>query len=127
MIAVDTSSLVSFLNGVPGPDVNALRRAIESQILVLPPVVLTEIMSDPQLRRPVHALLKSIPLVGTDPGYWERAGTNRSKLLKMKLKTRVGDALIAQSCIDAKIPLITRDTDFRHFERLCGLEVIWGK
>jgi predicted nucleic acid-binding protein len=35
----------------------------------------------------------------------------------------LGDALIAQSCIDHDVPLITRDTDFRHFAKHCGLKL----
>jgi predicted nucleic acid-binding protein len=39
-------------------------------------------------------------------------------------KARLGDALIAQSCIDAKVPLLTRDRDFRAFARAAGLRLI---
>jgi predicted nucleic acid-binding protein len=31
---------------------------------------------------------------------------------------RLADTLIAQSCIDHHVPLITRDVDFRHFAKL---------
>jgi len=33
----------------------------------------------------------------------------------------LADTLIAQSCIDYRVPLITRDSDFRHFAKYCGL------
>jgi predicted nucleic acid-binding protein len=33
------------------------------------------------------------------------------------------DALIAQCCIDADVPLIARDKDYRHFESWCGLKL----
>ncbi len=55
--------------------------------------------------------------------YWQRAGINRSKLISKKLKARLADTLIAQSCIDHQVPLITRDTDFRHFVKYCGLSL----
>lgn len=32
--------------------------------------------------------------------------------------------LIAQSCIDSKTPLITRDGDFRHFSAYAGLDLL---
>ncbi len=37
------------------------------------------------------------------------------RVLATRRKARLGDALIAQSCIDQSIPLITRDRDFRAF------------
>jgi predicted nucleic acid-binding protein len=37
------------------------------------------------------------------------------------LKARLADTLIAQSCLDHGVPLITHDTDFRHFAALRGL------
>ncbi len=45
----------------------------------------------------------------------------RRKLLTRKLKARLGDALIAQLCIDHGAMLITRDKDFRHFAKLTEL------
>jgi predicted nucleic acid-binding protein len=39
------------------------------------------------------------------------------------LKAKVADALIAQSCIDHDVALITRDRGFRHFAKHCGLRL----
>jgi predicted nucleic acid-binding protein len=38
-------------------------------------------------------------------------------------KAKLADTLIAQSCLDHDVPLITRDGDFRHFVAL-GLRVL---
>jgi predicted nucleic acid-binding protein len=59
-------------------------------------------------------------------GYWERAGALRAQVLAKRLKARLGDALIAQSCIDRGIPLITRDRDFRSFARVANLDLAIG-
>jgi predicted nucleic acid-binding protein len=56
-------------------------------------------------------------------GYWIRAAEARSKLLAHRLRARLPDALIAQSCLDHDLPLITRDRDFRHFVEHCGLRL----
>jgi predicted nucleic acid-binding protein len=40
-----------------------------------------------------------------------------------RLKAKVADTLIAQSCIDHDVALITRDGDFRHFAKHCGLKL----
>ena len=56
-------------------------------------------------------------------GYWERAGRNRRMLIASGLRARTIDSLIAQSCIDANVELVTNDPDFRHFASHCGLKL----
>jgi hypothetical protein len=50
----------------------------------------------------------------------------RAKVLAGRRKARLGDALIAQSCVDHAIPLLTRDRDFRTFAGAAGLNLILG-
>ena len=47
----------------------------------------------------------------------------RRTLLEARLKATVADTLIAQSCIDHRVPLITHDRDFRHFVK-AGLKLL---
>jgi predicted nucleic acid-binding protein len=47
-------------------------------------------------------------------------------VLAKRRKARLGDALIAQSCIDHGIPLLTRDRDFRAFAAAAGLDLAIG-
>jgi predicted nucleic acid-binding protein len=47
-------------------------------------------------------------------------------VLAKRRKARLGDALIAQSCIDGAIPLLTRDRDFRAFVEAARLDLILG-
>ena len=53
-----------------------------------------------------------------------RAGLTRADLLKLKIKPRLADSLIAQFCIDHEIPLHARDTDFRPFAKYFGLQLV---
>ncbi len=124
MIAADTSSMVAFLQGEPGEDADLIQSALDHQQLVLPPVVLAELLSDPALPRPVRTLLAGLPILEIEPGFWVRAGVLRASLLKRKKKARVADALIAQSCLDQSTPLVTRDRDFRHFAAAAGLPLL---
>ena len=124
MIAADTSSLIAFLQGDEGDDTDLIQSALDHQQLALPPVVLTELLSDPALPRPVRTLLAGLPLLDIEPGFWERAGVLRASVLKQKKKARVADALIAQSCLDQSTPLVTRDRDFRHFAAAAGLPLL---
>ena len=124
MIAADTSSMVAFLQGDPGDDVELIQSALDHQQLALPPVVLTELLSDPTLPRAVRSLLTALPILNVEPGFWERAGSLRAAVIAQKKKARVADALIAQSCLDQSSPLVTRDRDFRHFAGAAGLPLV---
>ena len=124
MIAVDTSSMIAFLQGDPGEDVELIQSALDHGQLVLPPVVLTEMLSDPAVPRAVRTLLAGLPILDVEPGFWERAGLLRAGVLKQKKKARVADALIAQSCLDQSTPLVTRDRGFRHFAAAVGLALL---
>ncbi len=124
MIAVDTSSMIAFLQGDSGDDVEVVQSALEHHQLALPPVVLSELWSDPALTRSVRDLLASLPILETEPGFWARAGLLRATILKQRQKARVADALIAQSCLDQSAPLVTRDRDFRHFARAARLPLV---
>jgi len=124
VIALDTSSLVAYLGGAAGDDVEMVATALDHRQAVLPPVVLTEILSDPKLSSDARSALLDLPLLDPMAGYWERAGLLRSAVLSRGRKARVADALIAQSCLDASVPLVTRDRDFRQFARIAGLVLL---
>ncbi len=120
-IAVDTSVLIAFIEGDSGEDVDALRRLLPGGDLVLPPAVLTEALSEPELPPHIRATVLGLPKLEILEDYWVRAADSRARLLSRGLRARLPDALIAQSCIDHRVPLITRDRDFRHFAEHCGL------
>ena len=124
MIALDTNSLVAYLGGAAGDDVEMVAAALNHHQAVLPPVVLTEILSDPKLPSGARSPLLDLPLLELTTGYWKRAGLLRSASLSKGRKARVADALMAQCCLDASVPLVTRDSDFRHFARLAGLVLL---
>jgi len=88
------------------------------------PAVLTEMLSDPHLDPVVAETLSEVPLIEVTSGYWDRAGELRAKVLGKGRKARFGDALIAQSCLDRGIPLITRDSDFRAFAESASLNLV---
>ncbi len=67
MIAVDTSSLIEYLSGGEGADVDAVETALEHKQAALPPVVLSELLSDPALSREVAGVLKELPLLSATP------------------------------------------------------------
>jgi predicted nucleic acid-binding protein len=90
----------------------------------LPPVVLSELLSDPRLPRDVRDVVLRLPLLEILDGYWERAGLLRARLLANGRRARLADTLITQACLDHDVELVTRDADFRHFVRLARLRLV---
>jgi predicted nucleic acid-binding protein len=124
MIAADTSTWIAFLEGSAGEDAQLLDKALEDRQVLMAPVVLTELLSDPKLPLEVAETLSQLPMIEIEAGYWQRAGMLRAKAIAKRRKARLGDALIAQTCIDRGIPLLTRDHDFRAFADAAGLDLI---
>jgi len=79
MIAVDTSTWIGFLQGDGGDDTEVLDRALRDRQVLMVPVVLTEMLSDPKLPSEVSQILSELPLIEPEPGYWRRAGKLRGR------------------------------------------------
>jgi predicted nucleic acid-binding protein len=123
LIAVDSSSFIAYLEGDEGPDVQATGLALEHRQAILPPVVLSELLSDPRVSRTVKQLFEQLPILPIADGYWQRAGLLRARVLQRGRRARLADTLIAQSCLDHDVELVTRDADFRHFADIAGLRL----
>jgi predicted nucleic acid-binding protein len=123
LIALDTSALAWFLGGEGGAHTARIRELLRDGRAYLPPAALTELLSNPDLGEGATGLVLSLPLLPLKVGYWQRAGFLRAELLRVVRKAKIADVLIAQSCIDHDVPLITYDRDFRHFER-AGLKLL---
>jgi predicted nucleic acid-binding protein len=123
MIAIDSSTLIAFIQGDSGADTEAFDLNLQSSRVFMPPVVLTEILCQSGLPDRHRRLCLSLPLLELSEGFWERAAASRAIILKRRLRARLTDTLIAQACIDNDVSLITRDRDFRHFHQHCGLRL----
>ena len=115
MIAADSSSLRRYFDGKLGADVDRVASAAKDDDLILPPVVVAETLSDPSLPPLFAVMVESLRMMELRAGYWFRSGELRANTLREGHKAKLADVLIAQSCIDFGIPLITHDADFRHF------------
>ena len=124
MIAADTSTWVAYLHGLTGDDTRLLDRALDDRQVLMPPAVLSELLSDPKLAPEAAAALVELPLIDIEDGYWKRAGELRARVLAKQRKARLGDALIAQCCIDRGVTLLTRDRDLHVFAEAAGLDIL---
>lgn len=122
MFCLDTSSLIAYLEGAPGSDVEAVDQALQERIGFIAPVTFSELLSDPSLPRSVRETILALPTLPLLEGYWERAGLMRAKILRGGHKAKLADTLIAQSCLDHRATLVARDRDFKIFEKLAKLK-----
>lgn len=123
MIAIDSSSLIAYLGGEKGADVEAVDLTLGQGQGTLPPVVLAELLSEPTLAPDAAALIERMQMLELKEGYWSRAGRLRASLIRSRRKARLADCLIAQSCLDHDVALITRDRDFRTIATSAGLRL----
>lgn len=122
-IAVDSSSMIAYFQGQKGRDVDAIVEFLEESRIIIPPVVLCELLSDPKLPKAVAHNLNAFPTLEITKDYWQRVASLRSKLIAKKMKARLADSMIAQICVDHKVKLITRDKDFKNFKKYSDLEL----
>jgi predicted nucleic acid-binding protein len=123
MICADTSSVVALLKGDAGRDVELVRNALVDGTLVLALASVAELLSDPAITPPIEESILDIPQLEVTPGYWERVGRLRARLMRHRFRPKLADSLIAQSCLDHDVLLVTRDRDFSPFQKLAGLRL----
>ncbi|MDQ3281501.1 MAG: PIN domain-containing protein [Acidobacteriota bacterium] len=124
VVALDTNAVHDYYAaaGVRGSKAALIARAFEDDLVVLPPPVLSEVLSDP-MTSDKSARIRALPLLEVIDGYWTRAGRLRAAILAQGYRAFLADCLIAQVCIDHDVPLITYDRDFSRFVS-AGLKLI---
>lgn len=123
MIAGDSCVFIDYLSGVRNVYTDRLDDAVLSRTLAVSPVVITELLSNPKPHPNLSVVLDSLVVLTVEKDYWNRAGLLRAKVRRLGLKANLGDALIAQSCIDHDVALLTTDVDFRHYVKAGGLKL----
>jgi predicted nucleic acid-binding protein len=124
LIVADSSVLIPWAEGNPTDKTRLLRFHMQQRTLRVVPVSITELLSAPNLRPEVRLVAETLDLLELQDGYWARAGLLRGRCLAAGRRARLADALIAQACLDADLPLLTNDTDFEVFQAIGGLKLV---
>ena len=123
MTVVDACVVISFLAGDTTPEVEALADLLANAAAILAPSTITELLSDPKGGGGIAPLIDQLQTVEIIEGYWARAGELRATVRGAGRKAALGDALLAQACIDADLPLLTADADFKAFKQFSRLRL----
>ena len=115
LICADTNCWIAYFSGEVGDDLDRLAECMSNNAICMAPAILAEILSNPWLPAEDESDILTIPLMELTPGFWRRAGKLRASLFRLNYRPKLADTLIAQTCIDHRVPLLTRDRDFRPF------------
>jgi predicted nucleic acid-binding protein len=124
LIVADSSVLIPWAEGLVTTKTDLLDHHMQQRTLCVAPVSITEVLSAPNLRPEVRLVAETLDLLELQEGYWARAGLLRGKCLAAGRRARLADALIAQACLDADLPLLTNDADFEVFKLIGGLKLV---
>jgi predicted nucleic acid-binding protein len=124
LIVADSSVLIPWAEGNPTDKTRLLRLHLQQGTLRVAPISITELLSTRDLRPEIRLIAETLDLLELQDGYWARAGLLRARCLAASRRARLADALIAQACIDADLPLLTNDTDFEVFHSIGALKLV---
>jgi predicted nucleic acid-binding protein len=124
LIVADSSVLIPWAEGNPTNKTRLLRFHMQQRTLRIAPVSITELLSAPNLRPEVRLVAETLDILELQDGYWARAGLLRGRCHAAGRRARLADALIAQACLDADLPLLTNDADFEVFKLIGRLKLV---
>ncbi len=112
---------------VAGPEVKALREALEgTEIVVTTGLVLQELLQGfdgPRARKALIERFASLPFIGPDRQDHVEAAELRNGCRRSGIQLGTIDALLAQLCIRHRLTLLTTDKDFVHAAKHSQLKV----
>jgi predicted nucleic acid-binding protein len=115
--------------GIAGPEVKALREALEGgQPVVTTGLVLQELLqgfSGPKSRRQIIEHFGALPLLAPDRHDHIEAAELRNKCRRAGVQVGTIDALLAQLCLRHELTMLTTDNDFDGIAANAPLR-LWG-
>jgi predicted nucleic acid-binding protein len=128
VIVVDSSVWIDFFHGVSTPEVERLDGLLGVTPLAIGDLVLVEVMQgfrtdqDVATARQLFRSLALLPMLGGSNA-WKAAENYRQLRRKGITVRKTIDGIIATACIEANLPLLFSDRDFRPYVEHLGLEV----
>jgi predicted nucleic acid-binding protein len=128
VIVVDSSVWIDFFHGVSTPEVERLDGLLGVTPLAIGDLVLVEVMQgfrtdqDVATARQLFRSLALLPMLGGSNA-WKAAENYRQLRRKGITVRKTIDGIIATACIEANLPLLFSDRDFRPYVEHLGLDV----
>lgn len=128
MIVVDSSVWIDFFNGVSTPEVERLDGLLGVTPVAIGDLILVEVLQgfrlekDVAMARQLFRSLAPLPMLGARNA-WKAAENYRDLRRRGITVRKTIDGIIATACIEANLPLLFSDRDFRPYVEHLGLEV----
>jgi predicted nucleic acid-binding protein len=122
-VVVDSSIWIEFFRG---KDLPALESALAEGRVLVPPIVVSELVSGAVSRgdaRRVRDVVLELDVIDTPRDHWIRVGELRRELRARGLAVSTPDAHVAQCALDVGGILLSSDAVFRRIARLTRLEL----
>jgi predicted nucleic acid-binding protein len=128
MIVVDSSTWADFFNGALTPHVERLDAALhEEEDLAILPIIITEVLQGFRAERSfqqAQRVLSALPVIEPTVDCHVRAARLFRSLRKAGITVRGAiDCIIAQTCLDLNVELLSPDGDFEHIARHTSLRL----
>ena len=127
MIVVDSSVWIDFFNDVSTPEVERLDGLLGVTPVAIGDLILVEVVQgfrlekDVAMARQLFRSLAPLPMLGARNAW--KAAENYRELRRRGITVRKTiDGMIATACIEANLPLLFSDRDFRPYVEHLGLE-----
>jgi predicted nucleic acid-binding protein len=123
-LIVDSSSWIDFFHGI---DLPVLEAALERGRVILPPIVVSELISGARAPRDlalVADLLTDLPVHETPLQHWIRVGELRRFCAERGLTVSTPDAHVAQCALDRGAWLLSGDDVFPKIAKLVPLQLL---
>jgi predicted nucleic acid-binding protein len=122
-VVADTSEWIEYLAGRPA---QIFEQCLETQSIVVPPIVITELTTGARSREErmvLEDLLVDLTMHESSFLHWARVGELRQTLRGKGLSVGASDAHIAQCALDRDAPLLARDAVFWKIAALTKLRL----
>jgi predicted nucleic acid-binding protein len=123
-VIADTSVWIDHFLGKSGEDLDLFRAALIEGRVVMAPAVLAELLSSTEMTADVERALSEMPFAAPGPGFWKETGSLRRLFAKQGVNAALADCLVAHSCLEHDLPLLTRDKGIRKFGAKVGLRFV---
>jgi predicted nucleic acid-binding protein len=128
MIVVDSSTWADFFNGTSTPHVERLDAALhEEEDLAVLPIIITEVLQGFRAERSfqqAQRVLLALPVIEPTVDCHVRAARLFRSLRKAGITVRGAiDCIIAQTCLDLDVELLSPDGDFEQIARHTSLRL----
>ena len=128
-ILVDTSVWIEFLTNQSSPWAHRLDEMIERDEVALTPLIKCEILvgirSDSAFKK-VASFLEGFSLIEDGTATVHRQAVDIYRVCRKKgmtIRTLI-DCIVAAAALDAGVPLLARDRDYAHIQRVFPLELV---